>query len=319
MKKHMQETQRSTQQNEQQKGTVMLTEEQARFYIRKKKIKELEEQYKGMEIPYAAARQIDHHKEQLFASVLKFALKEAKKTLVHYHVDNDAWIELQQAFAVKFYEKLNDYDPLRTTPTTYYVRYFKEVISTYLSENTLHLSQYDIKNSRKVMSAVNYFDERGIPWTEDMLANRCGLSVKVVKSTLRHRHSVNYASTEDEECAQLTSSAPGPEETILRQERCTVLNRVIASILTEEERDILARRLNFDGAKYKSFENVHLETGIPLKNVKALYNSAILKLGDNPEILKLFHMSSKTRTGIGRIRFRDNATSLVTEQLVENI
>lgn len=124
----------------------------------------------------------NYTKEQLFGSIVKFGMKTASGMLSKYRLDSDAYMDVQQAQAVIFFEKLPDYDPLKSTPTTYFVRYFKQVISEYLRENTLHLSQYDANNVAKVKRAITYYESHGIMWDEAMLSNRTGLSAKVLRN-----------------------------------------------------------------------------------------------------------------------------------------
>lgn len=313
-------TEKTTMQADTAGGGYSLTKEQIVFYLRKKKLYNLKEKRQsGSRLTYAEEQEEDRLKTELFSSVLKFGMAEAKKTLMCYRVDSETWLDIQQSFAEKFFEKLDAYDPLRSTPTTFYVRYFKEVISTYLSKNTLHLSQYDIKNSRKVVAAINYYEARGISWTEDMISTRTGLSVKVVKSTLRHRTNANYASVDDEECTQVAALTPDPEEMVLSQEWNEILGHAVTDMLSPKEWDILNRRLNLDGRKEKSFENIYKETGIPLKEVKSIYNSAIIKLGNSRDIQRLFNIRPKNRPQTGRMNFNDNAALIMKEQIFGQI
>ncbi|MCI8710332.1 MAG: hypothetical protein HFG99_12580 [Dorea sp.] len=298
-------------------GQLTLTKEQVVFYLRKKKLETFKEKRaSGQALTYEEEQYEDKIKADLFASVLKFGMKEAKQILVRYRVDSDAWKDIQQGLAEKFYEKLDSYDPLRSTPTTFYVRHFREVISTYLSKNTLHLSPYDIKNSRKVIAAIQHYESKGIQWTDDMVATRTGLSPKVVRSTLQYRYNTNYVAVDDDEsCTQIVSKIPNPEDMMLAQEREEVISRAVIEVLEPEEWDILKRRINLDGHKEKSFENIHLETGIPLKEVKSIYNRAIVKLGSSKDIQRLFNKTHIKRQKAGNVVFQEDTSRILHNQI----
>ena len=273
-----------------------LTEAQMTFYARKKKYCALKEKREsGEPLSYEDELEEEKLKTDLFASVLKFGMREAKKTFMHYQVDSDAYLEIQQDFAEKFYEKLDSYDPLKSTPTTFYIRYFREAISNYLSKNTLHLSQYDVKNSRKIAEAIQFFDKQGIQWTENMIADHTGLTLKVVKSTLQYRQNANYANIDDEEFTQLASGMQSPEECVISQEQRRILCQEICSTLTPDERNVLIRKINPDGRKEKSFETVRKETGLAMRETKILYNRAVSKLRCSHELCNFFNIESELR------------------------
>ena len=276
--------------------TRRFTKAQIAFYTRKKKYCALKaKRASGELLSYEEELEEDKLKTDLFASVLKFGMTEAKKTFMHYQVDSDAYLEIQQDFAEKFYEKLDSYDPLKSTPTTFYVRYFREAISNYLAKNTLRLSQYDARNSRKIAEAIQRFDKQGIQWTEHMIADHTGLTLKVVKSTLQYRHNANYANIDDEEFTQLASSMKSPEEYVISQEQRRILCQEISGTLTPDERNVLIRKINPDGRKEKSFEAVRGETGLAMRETKTIYNRAVSKLRGSHELCKFFNIESESR------------------------
>lgn len=294
MKNKKDETQASN--NHETQKTRHLTGAQMTFYARKKKycaIKEKRES--GGALSYEEKLEEDKLKADLFASVLKFGMKEAKKTFMHYQVDSDAYLDIKQDFAEKFYEKLDSYDPLKSAPTTFYVRYFREVISNYLSKNILHLSQYDARNSRKIAEAIQLFDSQGIQWTENMIADHTGLTLKVVKSTLQYRQNTNYANIDDEEFTQLASDMQSPEECVISQEQRRFLRQELSRTLTPNEWNVLIQRINPDGRKEKTFEAVRRETGLAMKETRTLYNRAISKLRCNRELCKFFNIEPELR------------------------
>lgn len=308
-----------------------MTAEQIVFYLRKQRLNQLKEKRaSGIPLTWKEQEEEDKIKMDLLSSVIRFGMKEAQKAFQNYRMDSEAYYDIQQALAEKFFEKLDDYDPTISTPTTFYVRHFKEVISNYLSAYTVHLSHYDIKNTRLVCRAINYFEANGTSWTEDMIANRTGLSEKVVHSTLRYRQSANYASIEDQETLQLISKIPSPEESYIRREQDQNIAREILETLNDEELRILILRLNLEDleisntekkgspySKEKSFDEIHRETGLPLKDVKSIYNQAILKLGNNQTLCEILNHRKSKHYHVRTVSLQDHASSILEEYMKE--
>lgn len=80
----------------------------------------------------AEKRKEDEVKQLLFENIVRFGMGEANRRIAKYRIDKDARADIQQALALMFFDKLPQYDPRVSTPSTFFVRYFNQVISEYL-------------------------------------------------------------------------------------------------------------------------------------------------------------------------------------------
>lgn len=293
------------------------TKEQELFYVGKSLLSDYERISMERPLEPFELERIDHVKEQLFGSIVKFGMKTASGMLSKYRLDSDAYMDVQQAQAVIFFEKLPDYDPLKSTPTTYFVRYFKQVISEYLRENTLHLSQYDAKNVAKVKRAIAYYESHGIMWDEAMLSNRTGLSAKVLRNTLYIATNAKRASMDDEEkTVNLKSNDITPEEMVLKQEILKELVQVLRQTLTNDEFTFFLVRTNLLGEAELTYQEMADKYGIPLRDVKQMLSSIIGKLNNNPVIRAMAKEQKYDVTNVP-VHLQDDGTEMIEKGILE--
>lgn len=169
-----------------------LTKEQRTFYLLLKKMHYLEVQ----EDPDTA--QIKKIKLYLWDQIKNFAWNEMKR-MAGRCTTYEERLEIQQDMALIFFEKLPYYDPLRSTPTTFFVRYFREKISKYIRTYKVHMTQYDTTNARAINAVIAEYNKKGIAYTLDMLSTKTGLSQRVIKSTIQHSANAKRANIDDEE------------------------------------------------------------------------------------------------------------------------
>jgi RNA polymerase sigma factor (sigma-70 family) len=258
---------------------LTLTFEQRVFAVGKKRLEKIAriEQQRPLTAREIAIR--DDTKAQLFSLVVKFGMKEARKRMGKYRIDSDAYVDVQQSLAVIFFDKLDAYDPYQSTPTTYFVRYFNQMISEYILKNSQHLSQYDAHNVSLVRAAIHYYESKGIDWDEAMLANRTGLSAKVVKTTLFIATNAIRANVDD--AINVQSKLPTPEDSYIRAELSDTLMREIRETLSDEDYDFFMFRMNLDGDKERSYQSVADALGLPIRDVKKRWSTIVAKLSNN--------------------------------------
>ena len=120
-----------------------LTKEKIIFYIKRKKYCALKEQQESGR-PLSCEEKLEEEKliTDLRALILNSCIREAEKILMRCHAAPEDYFEIRQRLLNKFYEKLDEYDPLPTPPATFFNRHFRETISDYLSENKLLVPQH---------------------------------------------------------------------------------------------------------------------------------------------------------------------------------
>lgn len=251
-------------------------------------------------------------KEVLFACVKRYGVSLIRTMTQKYRLPSDCYADLNQDLAIIFYEKYRDYDPELTAPTTYFVRYFKQVISEYLVKNLHKLTQYDANNVLKVRRAIAYYESKGIQWTEEMLTIRTGLSSKVVHSTIYYAYTSNYASVED--AYDLKSHIKTPEESLAEKESHEALVRAIQNNTTPEELELLFMRINPDGTKEMPYEKIAEVTGMSVRDVKKTLNSCICRLNQDRELLQHFAKPTLKKYK-STLSLQSNASDIMEEQM----
>lgn len=299
--------------------TVELTYEQLKFYEGKRRLQKYKNIKLQRPLTYKEKYNEDQILETLWKMILKFATKEAHKIMEKYNLSNDAFWDVQQEMACIFYEKLDAYDPLKSTPTTYFVRYFRQVITEYLLTNSQNLSQYDANNLKKVRSAINYYESQGIQWTEEMITSKTSLSAKVVKSTIYYGTNSKHASIED--ALELKSRIPTPEEAFRQKESSNVLYEALIRVkkeedITDEDLNLLIMRVNVNGSKEMPYETIAKQTGLPIKYVKARLNKLICKLNQDEQLCAEFGKQDNRDTVLtAPMKFQDRSADIMEKQL----
>lgn len=267
-----------------------MNEQQIIFYAGKKRINFLEKKKKEKGLTVEEQLEIDEIRQMLFENVVRFGISLAHKRMGKYRKDMDAFQDIQQDLAVIFYDKLPMYDPTKSTPTTFYLRYFNQVITEYILKYSQHMSQYDAHNVSIVRAAIKYYEEQGIKWDEPMIVTKTGLSPKVVKNTLRMASNSIMANIDD--ALDMASNIPTPEENYMQNEKTSTLYRVLQETLSEEELNFFFYKVNLDG-KERSYQQVADGLGMQVRDVKKKWSSIIARLNANRELQSYGHPRSR--------------------------
>lgn len=285
---------------------VHLTQEQLIFYIGQKKLKKLQ----ASENPNMD--EINEIRELLWKAIVRFAQKEVNRMMGAYSTQDER-DDVMQDLVLVFLEKLPYYNPVKSAPTTYFIRYFREKITKYIRSSKVHLTQYDANNMRKINAAANGFKKNGIPYTLDMLSAKTGLSERVIQSTLFYASNAKTASVE--EAYSIQSDAPSPELAYQQNEAERVLYQALTENLTAEERRLLLTRINAEGNKGKPYDVIAKETGMSIMQVKSTINRALCKLHQDVRLRQEFGNYNEYRDALTKIPIQDDAVDIMEDQL----
>ncbi|OUQ46275.1 hypothetical protein B5E64_05815 [Drancourtella sp. An12] len=291
-----------------------MTKEQRIFYVGLKKLDQLDRIKEERNLTYGELKQVDDIKAVLFGTVRSYGIDLAKTMTKKYRLPSDCFADLCQDMAIIFFEKYRDYDPTRTTPTTYFVRYFKQVISEYLMKNIHKLSQYDAANVLKIRRAVAAYEEQGVQWTEEMLANKTGLSLRVVRSTLYYAYASNYAPIE--EACELKSRIKTPEESLAEKESQEALIHALKEHTTEEELDYFLLRVNLNGPKELPYEKIAEMKNVSVREAKRKVNSCITHINQDRRLVEQFSVKTY-KTYQNTLRIQPDTASILEEQFAD--
>lgn len=282
-----------------------MTDQQIMFYIGKLKLARLDEVSATRPLTEAEKNEKDEILRILFESIVRFGMSQARTRLSKYRKGGDAMQDIQQDLAVIFYEKLPDYDPRLSTPTTYYLRYFNQVITQYVLDYSQHMSQYDAHNVAIVRGAIRDYESAGIRWDERMIVNKTGLSLRIVRNTLcLAANSVRCDIDADEKARELVANTPTPEEEVLKKERTNAIYSVISSMLDEDEKELFFYKLNLDGAE-RTYQQVADGLGMQVRDVKQKWCGIVARLNGNRDLREYRHSRHKSEGA--KITFQPSA------------
>lgn len=250
-------------------------------------IKKLHEKELAGTISEIEKKELKARKEVLFNSIKKFGYSLVHSMMAGHKLPADMFIEIDGELFIEFCNVLYSYDPYYTMPTTYFVRPFKGAISRYMASRN-GKTAYVTQNWKKVNRWIQYYESIGTKWTTEMIASASGLSLRVVQSTLE----IQYRSqlVDIGEIDDIMDQNKTPEEFFIEQERQASIDKVIKATLTPEEYKLLLIRLNLDGKKQLSVENVAKVSKLSLREVRAQLGNISVKLSQNSALRKLFNI-----------------------------
>lgn len=270
-----------------------MTNEQKIFFIGKDELGRLDKIAQTRELTAKEKEDRDEIKSLLFEVVYRFGLGLARQRIEKYEKDSDAMPDIMQGIAEIFYERLPYYDPEKSTPTTYYLRYFNQVITNYIAKNSQKVSQYDSHNISLVRGAMNHYEERGIKWDLPMIVNYTGLSPKVVKYTISLAANSKQANIDDN--INISSKQPTPEEEYISNEKKKTIYRVLRECLDDEELHFFLYKVNLDGAE-RTYQQVADDLGMKVRDVKKKWSGIIARLNADTE-LRTYDPHSRSNKG----------------------
>lgn len=291
-----------------------MTKEQMLFKAGLRKLDHYDRIRKERDLTFSEELEENKVKEVLFGSVRNYGLDLIRKMTQKYKLPNDSYNDLCQDLAIIFFEKYRQYNPDQTTPCTYFVRYFKQVISSYLVKNIHKLSQYDTNNLLKIRKEISYYESKGIQWTEEMLSTRTGLSLKVVHSTLIYAYASNYAPIDD--AYSMKAHIKTPEEAYSEKESSEILYKAIQDNASPEELNLLLMRVNFDGVKEMPYETIARHANMPVRDVKRKLNHCICKINQDYSMVEQFSKRT-SKYYKDTLVLQDNTAPLLEDQLEE--
>ena len=251
------------------------------------RVRELHEKELAGTISEMERNELKARKGVLFNSIKKFGYSLVHGMIAGHKFPPDMFIEIEGELFIEFCNVLYSYDPYYTKPTTYFMRPFKGAISRYMASRN-GKTAYEIQNWKKVNRWIQFYESNGIEWTTEMKASASGLSLRVVQSTLEIWYRSQLADID--EIFDIKDQNKTPEEAFIEQERQETIDKVIKETLTPEEYQLLLIRLNLDGRKALSFDNVAKVSKLSLREVRARLSNISVKLSKDPTLRKLFNI-----------------------------
>lgn len=258
-----------------------MTPTQQLFYVGKIALAPILKKMKnGEELTADEKRQYDETMTQLFQSVRAYGLSIAYQKIHRYRKASDYRADIENSIALMFFEHFPDYDPRISAPTTFFKDYFMQAVSEYLHSNSQHLSPYDAKNVGCIRAAKNHFAALGVAYDEQLLSLYTGLSLKVVKNTLKIEENSTQVDVDDH-LVYLATDTRSPSEILASEEKTKAIQSAIDETLDPLEKDVFFYRVNPDGTGQRSYREIAEYFDIDQKMARQLVASAVAKLNSN--------------------------------------
>lgn len=232
--------------------------------------------------------------DELWECHLKpFAISEAK-TCFSGQNDNfgKVYDDAIQEMALKYLEKLPDYNPYRAKPTTYFKMSFKAAIADLKAKKKNISQHYAYQYSLINEAFYRLFKEYGVQPDKEALQQASGLSPATFKKTLEV---INSSYTVDVDALSFRTSDYGnmPEVAALENERSQIIYDAVEEVLencTEEEKAVFHARISSDG-EIKTFPDIAEQLNMKQSRVRRLFAGVQRELQNNETLRELYNHS----------------------------
>lgn len=220
--------------------------------------------------------------------------------------------DIYQEMYIIFDAGLENYNPVKTTPTTYYQHRFKEAVSKEITASTGNSTQAQ-KNIRTVTRAINSLKAQGIDDPDvrmiatetSLLTNSRGdvgkltLSPKVVSETMVAIRMKDTTNIDDAKGA--SSNSPTPEQAMIDAERKRILDEALADEDPFEVEVFLAYYLGDTNSEKKTHVAVGTianQFNIKESKVREIVNSMTTRLRHNESVQSIGTQFYRTRNKV---------------------
>lgn len=294
--------------------TKKLTYEQRLFYLLKHVIDECNEKAKKGEMTPEDERLLNAAKSKLLEAIIKYARSLSSSSLENYAKASDYQDDVMQSIVENMIKTLDKYDPLRTTPTTFFRPYIQGAVTKYKRDEIQHLTANDANHVNLVRAAIRKHELRNESWNHEILSKDTGLSIKVVKRTLALMNSATYANIDD--CADLKANYPTPEESFLDNEKKRILYESINSELSDFEKEFFYTKINLDDGKELYYTAMAKLYGMGVHEVKKMWNDIITRLATKTDIRLLDPRKSHNNEDKAELEFLNDASDEMIDDML---
>ena len=255
----------------------------------------------------------DHLFNQIKNYAIHVLLTECRYNL-YSHKQEMIANALQECYLV-FHERLEFYDPVRSSPTTYYGPRFKRAGFDCLGlRRPDQISDYFYRNMKKIQEAINVLSIENRSIDFQLLEEMTGLSERVIHETYK-RFDIYNGSVEDL-AYSLKSNMQTPEQYAIENEEKEALYEAIKETLTPLEFELLQRKIEVDGEFRYTYERLSQMYDIPVRRVKQMINNAKIKLSSNEHIKNQYGRLYGSEI-YKQYSFQDNAADVAEKQLFD--
>ena len=205
--------------------------------------------------------------------------------------------DLYQEGCLGVLKGMENYNPKKGKPTTYFGIYIIHEMTEYINLNINKTTSHYSANIIKVKKAINHFEREGREWTVKDIAQETGISAETITQALNIMSSADevHYDTVDYLDSKMSKTFDSPEDTVLKNETTEIIKNAMNSVLTEDEANVIRLKYGLDGEEELSYKNISARLGIQIDKVKKLKNTALRKLSNSKAIKDSFGYLKKTK------------------------
>jgi RNA polymerase sigma factor (sigma-70 family) len=181
---------------------------------------------------------------------------------------------------------LDKYVPDKGMPTTFFSPYIKHEMQLYVTKLVDNTTTHYSSNIKKINKAIEYFEERNLPYTPVDIAIQTKMTVETVNQSLairNYRDVVHIDACPQNSVPNLKTKdkTPTPEEVFFEREEQETLYRCIEKYLTPLEIQVIEMYFGINGSQTYPEGEISKKLHIPKDKVKRLLNTSQRKLKES--------------------------------------
>ena len=236
-------------------------------------------------------------KVKMIANTENFIESFIKKHYPTYSSDSEYYQDMVSESKLAVLENMGNYDPEKGAVTTFFYRYIIAACQRVITPDIMN--NYQAANSRKIRAAGDDMEKKGVPYSEEELAKRTGMSLRVIKSTIRcmrsakavHMDQFSENDEDDGGSARLDSLCAGsdslhavsPEDILVQRTEIQDLYLSL-SHLPEQTKNMVMDYYAAGGKGEGSYGKIAGKYGCSTESARETIKRAILKLGNDPAL-----------------------------------
>lgn len=300
-------------------GEQFNSKEQAKFYVllpeyrylTKKKEEGLIDAYQDLTLGDISV--------MLYGLVVRFAYDQIKRMTKECYFTYEQRQDLDSIVKTAFFAHVNDYDPIKTTPTTFFVQYFIEAIRTFI-QYCMRMTPYDATNARELKNIINEYAVKDDTFTIDDLAERTNMTDTVIKNTLNlmRKQQVDFENVEH----KVENDEPSFEKDFFESINEKIIEDMINDTLTEKEAKLFRLRMYSENPnKINTYQAVSVASGLSIHDVRETLNTAKRKIKES-DVFKRYwgriHLGSNDSTVDNSVSPVKTDSSRLAESQISN-
>ena len=179
---------------------------------------------------------------------------------------------------------MQDYDPAKGQPSTYFHSFIVHEIQDYINKVVNKTTPYYSVNIKKIKKAINQFENLHLSYTAKDISIQTGIPLTTVERTLRTMNGNSEISLEF--CGDKLEGPNfyDPVSTYLDKENTEFIYKTISEYLTQEEAVFVFYAHGLGDVEKLNLKQIALKMNISLDKVKKIKTSAHCKLRNSPLI-----------------------------------